>query len=174
MTATIRRLRRATLILLGAMALTVPLSVTTAGQANAAPGIVGGTTATIAEAPWMVALVNPNGTQFCDGSLYSPTEVITAAHCLNDIKATDITAIGGRTDISMPTPGGIESPVTGAQIRPGYTSALKGSDAALLTLAKPFPFPTLPLATSDDDDLYDPGTVGTVYGWGRLAENGAT
>jgi trypsin len=53
---------------------------------------------------------------------------------------------------------------------PGYTSALRGDDASVLTLSTPFPYPTLPLAT--DAAAYRPGTMGTVLGWGRLGQDG--
>jgi secreted trypsin-like serine protease len=173
MTATIGRLSRAVLILSGTAALTIPAALPATSQ-PAEPGIVGGTTASIAEAPWMVALEDSHGTQFCDGTLFSPTQVITAAHCLQNLKATDITVVGGRTDLSASAPGDTVSAVTSMAIRPGYTSALKGADLAVLNTTVSFPYPALPPATAQDTDLYAAGTVGTVYGWGRLAQDGAT
>lgn len=44
--------------------------------------IVGGGTAQPGQFPWQVS-VRRNGYGICGGSIISPTEVITAAHCVN-------------------------------------------------------------------------------------------
>lgn len=142
------------------------LIVITATPAHADPRIVGGTLAgSTAEAPWMVALQTSTGYQYCGGALVSPTLVATAAHCVASRTPGSIHVAGGRTDLTAS--GGIVSKITQYQIAHGFTKPQAGQDIALLTLATSMPYQVLPIA---DKSAYTPGTVGTVFGWGRLAE----
>ena len=71
--------------------------------------IVGGTLASVSEAPWAVALTNsqssrPTG-RWCGGVLVAPDKVLTAAHCM--IKpASTYTAVQGRAELTTTRPGG--------------------------------------------------------------------
>ncbi|KAH8022997.1 hypothetical protein HPB51_009601 [Rhipicephalus microplus] len=56
--------------------------------------IVGGRDAMAAEFPWQVSLVW-KGQPFCGGSLISPSEVVTAAHCINNYTIEDLDVIAG-------------------------------------------------------------------------------
>ncbi|WP_036375777.1 trypsin-like serine protease, partial [Micromonospora sp. ATCC 39149] len=76
----------------GSLTLTAPAA---AGDATAAPYVVGGTPAAQGEFPFMVRL-----SMGCGGSLYSPTLVLTAAHCVSRTGAnTSITATLGVVDL---------------------------------------------------------------------------
>lgn len=66
------------------------------GTANADANVVGGTRAAQGEFPFMVRL-----SMGCGGALYSPTLVLTAAHCVNGTGAnTSITATLGVVDLN--------------------------------------------------------------------------
>ena len=74
--------------------------------------IVGGSSTTVEEWPWQVAIASPPDgrdgfdRQFCGGSLVSPTAVVTAAHCVYDseeagfLPPEEFSAITGRTVLS--------------------------------------------------------------------------
>jgi trypsin len=160
--------------LAGTTLIALPASAGTAPAQGSAPGIVNGQPAAIADYPWAVALADANGVQFCDGTLVAPDHVVTAAHCMVNRQPASVYVIGGRTDIAQATPGDAVSVAARIDVAPGYTSALTGEDAALVTLTNPFSYPTLPLATPADSGLYAPGTAATVLGWGKLAQNGPT
>ncbi|HEY1571633.1 MAG TPA: serine protease [Pseudonocardiaceae bacterium] len=133
--------------------------------AATAPDIVGGQPAT---APWVVALVDQNGHPFCDGTLTAPDTVTTAAHCLRGRTPDRITVVGGRPDLGQVSPGDAVSGVSGLRVPRDFVAPQIGDDVGTLTLADPFPFPTLPPATA----AYPPGTVGTVYGYGSTGQAG--
>ncbi|WP_394616260.1 S1 family peptidase [Lentzea sp. JNUCC 0626] len=143
------------------------LLVLTATPAHSAPRIVGGVAVdNPAEAPWVVALTTASGTQFCGGALLTPTQVATAAHCVQGRDPASITVVGGRLDLR--TDVGTTSAGASYQLVDGYVTPSRGKDIALLTLAKPLPYQPIPVA---DPSVYMPGAVGLVYGWGRQAEN---
>lgn len=148
--------------------LLVTAAILTSAPAAAAvrPGIVRGYPADIADYPWVVALVDQNGYPFCDGTLITPTTVLTAAHCLLNRRPDSIIVVGGRTDLSQVPDGASLSGVTAIDVQPTFIAAQAGGDIATLTLATAFPYPTLPVATTD----FPPGTVGTVLGWGSLGD----
>lgn len=148
----------------------------TAGPAAAAasPGIVGGQPATTAQYPWVVVLVDRQGHPFCDGTLTTPTTVLTAAHCLLGRTADRVLVLGGRTDLSQVADGETTSAVSQIQVPPTFVASQAGGDIATLTLRDPFPYRPLPRATAADADLYQPGVTGTVLGWGDIGRGTGT
>jgi len=142
-----------------------------AGQAVAAPPVpaddvqpqvVGGVPAAQGEFPWMVRL-----SMGCGGALYTPSLVLTAAHCVGATgNNTGITATFGAVDLQDPAR--ITRQSNYVYRAPGYNNP-SGDDWALIRLASPVTgIPTLPVATGTE---YDSGMF-TVAGWGAATEGG--
>ena len=132
------------------------------GDGVAGPSVVGGSRAAQGEFPFMVRL-----SMGCGGALYSPTLVLTAAHCVSRTgNNTSITATMGSVDLQS------SSRVTRRSNyvyrAPGYNG--NGDDWAFIRLSSPVTtLATLPIATST---AYDSGTF-TISGWGAAREGGA-
>jgi secreted trypsin-like serine protease len=166
--STIRRLAgKATLVAVGAAA----VLGAAVGQAVAAPPapaddvqpqVVGGTRAAQGEFPWMVRL-----SMGCGGALYTPSLVLTAAHCVGATgNNTSITATFGVVDLQDPNR--VTRQSNYVYRAPGYNNP-SGDDWALIRLASPVTgIPTLAVANST---AYDSGTF-TVAGWGAATEGG--
>jgi secreted trypsin-like serine protease len=120
--------------------------------------------------PFVVAITDEAGTQFCGGTLVTPTKVVTAGHCVANREAAGLRVVGGRTDLR--TSEGEVRRVTDVWLHPRYDFLTY--DAAVLTLARALPYRTLPLAGPDDDALYANGRTATIFGWGRTTPDSGT
>ena len=168
----------------GLRGLAVAVVVAALGGVAAAPAlaadnttdIVGGTTAAPGEFPWMVHL-----SMGCGGALFTPSLVLTAAHCfeVNDPDdpnppppvsgGTSVQVVAEAVDLQDPN----RTIRTGnyVKIADGYTGALSGHDWALLRLDSPiFAVPVLKIAS---DASFQNGTF-SVMGWGSTSSGGSS
>ncbi|NUS13813.1 MAG: trypsin-like serine protease, partial [Streptomyces sp.] len=154
-----------------------------ASPRTAGPEVIGGTPATLADAPWMVQLWYDDGTDggafFCAGVVVAPRKILTAAHCVAGYDWSGYGTVVTGTD-QLPTVadgtvdlhGGTENYVTGTWSHPRYDDSTADNDVAVLTLYQPTTAPRLPLTAADDTASYAPGTAATLYGWGRTSSTG--
>ncbi|MFD9566432.1 S1 family peptidase [Streptomyces sp. NPDC059994] len=111
-----------------------------------------------------VVLENPDGSQWCGGTLIAPDKVLTAGHCLmNAAEPRSLLVVGGRSGLS--STGGQVRHIAKFKVAPDFNWNLD-HDAAVITLDKPLPYKPLPLAKKTDTALYRDGRTATVYGWG--------
>lgn len=161
-----RSLRFAGMALLGAVLVGLPTAPASADDHRADDGgpgtqVIGGTQAVKGEFPWMVRL-----SMGCGGTLYTQQIVLTAAHCVSSTGPnTSITATMGVVDLQDSTAVRVNSTYVHRSSTYGTST---GGDWALIKLASPVNFPTLPITTST---AYDNGTF-TVAGWGATYEGG--
>ncbi|MEK6276803.1 MAG: serine protease [Actinomycetota bacterium] len=163
------------------------------GTRTREPRIVGGTTTTIEEWPWQVAVAdNPalysgNGfqRQFCGGSLVAPTIVITAAHCAFDVfdggndfdDPENFSVITGRTTLSSSQGQEIDVdsiwfPANGMGQRL-YNPNTDEWDAIVLVLASPSSSGTIKIAGADETALWAADSVAWATGWGTTSSGGS-
>ncbi|WP_033401533.1 S1 family peptidase [Actinopolyspora mortivallis] len=140
------------------------------GSLAAERPVVGGEPARVADHPWVVYLTDRRGEQFCGGTLAAPDKVVTAAHCVAEQRPDDVRVVAGRTDKNSGA--GTVTELAGIWTHPDYSSAYRGADVAVLTLRSSLSRPTLALADGQDEQLYRPGRMATVLGWGATSEGG--
>jgi trypsin len=133
-------------------------------QNKVQPKIIGGGPTTIDENPYMVALTQPDGFQFCGGAIVAPHKILTAAHCTVDSQPADIKVVAGRTSLSQDQ--GQTANVTNIWVNPNFDQNTMTNDSSVLTLDQDLPEAPLQIATPDDTDLYTAGANSTVLGWG--------
>ncbi|MFF0393698.1 S1 family peptidase [Kitasatospora sp. NPDC004615] len=179
------RLRRRAVALVALAALPAPLiALGAAAPAAAQRRIVGGTSASTGDHPWMVALSSraqfgsSRSGQFCGGALVTPTKVVTAAHCFYDettgrpVQRPGLRAIVGRDDLRGSA--GREVAVSGVWIEPNYSFAANSRDVAVVTLAEPQEDrQVLEMVGAGESRPYAVGTPATVFGWGDTRGNGS-
>jgi trypsin len=133
-----------------------------AGPFTPAKAIVGGAAAGTGDYPFMAAITDRDGFQYCGGSVISSLWILTAAHCVQGEQASRIRVVTGRTNLTAA--GGQVLNVAEVWVHPKYDG--NGWDAALLKLASATSSPAITLATAADDHLENPGTILRVTGWG--------
>ena len=130
--ATRRAARRQTRRKLGVMGIAAALGLGGAGLmvvgASPSGAVVNGEATTASAHPWQVALLDGQG-HFCGGSVISPTQIVTAAHCTEGMSAGDITIRAGVTDVTDAS--GQDRAVASIAEHPEYASTQVGDIAAV-------------------------------------------
>ncbi|XP_035505279.1 coagulation factor IXa isoform X1 [Scophthalmus maximus] len=142
--------------------------------------IVGGMVVTPGEIPWQVALIfHPSGDLFCGGSILSERWVITAAHCLVEVRGPFLVRVG-EYNIHINEGTEQDSEVLRQHIHPRYNASVSvyNHDIALLYLKTPITFSTTvrPICIgpkSFTEALVKAASPATVSGWGRTRFLGA-
>ena len=155
-----------------------------AGSDGVESRIVNGKETSIEEWPWQVALIDsryaPGGSAsdqyFCTGSLIAPEIVVTAAHCVADIKPESlgsIRVITGRTWLDRTSTGeslGVSRIVmaldsNGRRLYRNPDRRLAW-DVALIELASPSSATPLTIAGASESAAWRPGRLVRTTGWG--------
>ncbi len=146
---------------------------TSVGQAPDAGAIVNGTKAQLGEIPFQISLEDDQG-QMCGGSLIEPNVVLTAAHCLDGMKASELNVRSGI--VSLRQPGQLRD-VARMVVHPewGGVRGDTSNDIALLFVDNPFELDantqTITAVSPDVRALSAAGTKAVVSGWGAPGEN---
>ncbi|XP_021963664.1 trypsin-1 [Folsomia candida] len=137
--------------------------------------IVGGREAKMHEFPWIVALMNKRR-QFCGGSIINNEWVLTAAHCIQHMSASDVAnlqLVFGDHDISNPN----DAPI---QTRKAYmvlynkhfTMDKLQNDIGLIKLSSPVEYGKTiqPVCLHSGERSSIDKKTGDIAGWGQLCE----
>ncbi|KAM7356231.1 seminase-like [Cochliomyia hominivorax] len=129
--------------------------------------VVGGRETSINNVKYMVSLRDRNGEYFCGGTLVKSRYVITAAHCVKEMRARDIVVHAGTTYLHQK---GLTSSVVRVSIPPRFTYRTSNMDIAVLKLRKPLRgknIATIPLCSRKIPYR----SLVKVSGWGSIHEN---
>jgi len=134
--------------------------------------ILGGVQAAEGAWPWIAALLYADDpsvfyAQFCSGVLIEKSWVLTAAHCVQGLSASEIQVAVGAYDLTRFT--GSRTPVKSIRIHPQFSSATLYNDLALVELGVPSAIPPITLFSGESVDNTPPSLLGrlvTVLGWG--------
>jgi secreted trypsin-like serine protease len=146
---------------------------------NERPKIIGGRPAAPNEYPWQASLVvswiaDASQAHFCGASILNNQWIVTAAHCLVGLEATDVHVVAGTNVLSS---GVLRINAARLITHTGYNSNTQDQDIALVELKTPLPLGTVmqqiaPLAPQDEDRVLVVDRPFTVTGWGATAEGG--
>ncbi len=151
------------------------------GASTPASAIVGGNDAAPGEYP-AVAHVVIDGQFQCTGTLITPTQVLTAAHCGSlvpgGIANVPIGQPGQLIEVSIgayraPFDDGENHIGTSVTVNPGWAGIGSVShDASIVELDSPSSQPPVKIASAAERSLWSPGTMATIVGYGVTESGG--
>ncbi|CAF3204398.1 unnamed protein product, partial [Rotaria sp. Silwood2] len=140
--------------------------------------IVGGESAGTSTWGWAVSIFI-SGTSLCGGAILSSSWIITAAHCVNGIAASQVTVYAG-SNTRFSGQSRVASSIT---VHPSYVSSTKINDIALIQLSTPLTMsssavkiiciPYVSSTTLSAGEGPPAGLSVVAVGWGTLSEGGS-
>jgi hypothetical protein len=112
-----------------------PAVAAATGNDQPSTRIVNGDAIPITDAPWQVAITTTSGWQYCGGSIYNDSTIITAAHCAESTSASQTQIWAGVTNVSSNSVPRVQ--VSNVVLHPSYNTNTLDNDIALLWLATP-------------------------------------
>ena len=134
------------------------------------PQVVGGADVSVSDVPWQVLFII-DGSVVCGGSLVSPTQIVSAAHCFVDRSLGEVEAWAGITNVSERS-NASQLALESITSHPGFDATTYANDIALVKLSTPVPArlgaTTIGLPSDQDAASWPAlGTTATVTGWGE-------
>jgi secreted trypsin-like serine protease len=144
------------------------------------PKIVGGKPASAGAFPWQVSLgvswiADPYYAHFCGGSVYSDKWIVTAAHCANGLKPSQVVITAGTSRlVASATRRNVKRII----VHKNYNSSITNNDIALIELLDPLPLDdqikTVALLTpTAESTILASNASFVVTGWGATTEGGS-
>ena len=155
------------LAVLAALLAAAPQTASAEAAPKARAAVVGGTGVAPGAYPWIVAM-----SRGCGGSLIAPDRILTAGHCVEDLRVDSLRLYVGARQRQRGSLRYDGIPVRAVDVatHPGYRSLQGGgpaNDVAVLRLAEPVEgVPPVRLATPEDTAAQATDAGGLVLGWG--------
>jgi secreted trypsin-like serine protease len=114
----------------------------------------------------------------CGGTLVGSRQFLTAAHCAVDSTETalppqNFNVFLGEVDRNLHGDANRHF-FSAVEVHPAYNADTHQNDVAMLTLSEPVAFAPARVVEDGEQELWDPGTLARVIGWGTTSAGGSS